>query len=109
MTGGLGLHTKAIVIDRQRAFVGSPNIDPRSMVLNTEIGVVGDGTELAARVAALIDRDIAPQNSWRVTMDEEGWLTWSNAERVVQRQPAKGFVQRAMEFLLNLLPLKNQA
>jgi hypothetical protein len=42
-------------------------------------------------------------------MDEEGWLTWSNADRVVQRQPAKGFVQRAMEFLLNLLPLKNQA
>jgi putative cardiolipin synthase len=109
MTGALGLHTKAVVIDRERAFVGSPNVDPRSMVLNTELGVIGEGTELAARVAALIDRDTAPENSWRVTMDEEGWLTWSNADRVVQRQPAKGFVQRALEFLLNLLPLKNQA
>jgi putative cardiolipin synthase len=109
MTDGLGLHTKAIVIDRERAFVGSPNVDPRSMVLNTEIGVVGEGTELAARVAALIERDISPQNSWRVTMDEEGWLTWSNADGVVRRQPAKGFVQRALEFLLNMLPLKNQA
>jgi putative cardiolipin synthase len=109
MPGALGLHTKAVVIDRERAFVGSPNVDPRSMVLNTEIGVVGEGAELAARVAALIDRDIAPANSWRVTMDEEGWLTWSNGDRVVRRQPAKGFVQRAMEFLLNLLPLKNQA
>jgi putative cardiolipin synthase len=108
-TGALGLHTKAVVIDRERAFVGSPNVDPRSMVLNTEIGVVGEGTELVARVAALIDRDIAPANSWRVTMDEEGWLTWSSADRVVRRQPAKGFVQRAMEFLLNVLPLKNQA
>jgi len=108
-TRALGLHTKAVVVDRERAFVGSPNIDPRSMVLNTEIGVLGQGTELAARVAALIDRDIAPENSWRVTMDEEGWLTWSNADRVVRRQPAKGFVQRAMEFLLSMLPLKNQA
>jgi putative cardiolipin synthase len=109
MTSGLGLHTKAVVVDRERAFVGSPNVDPRSMVLNSEIGVIGEGMDLALRVGALIDRDIAPENSWRVTMDEEGWLTWTNADRVVRRQPAKGFVQRAMEFLLNLLPLKNQA
>jgi cardiolipin synthase C len=105
----LGLHTKAVVIDRERAFVGSPNVDPRSMVLNTEIGVVGDGPAFAARVAALIERDIAPQNAWRVTMDEQGWLTWSNSDEVVRRQPAQGFKQRVIEFLLNLLPIKNQA
>jgi putative cardiolipin synthase len=105
----LGLHTKAVVVDDERAFVGSPNIDPRSLVLNTEIGVVGEGTEFAARVAALIERDIDPANAWRVRMDEEGWLTWSSSDGVVRRQPAQGFVQRAMEFLLNLLPLKKQA
>ena len=105
----LGLHTKAVVVDGERAFVGSPNVDPRSMVLNTEIGVVGDGPEFTARVAALIERDISPANAWRVTMDEEGWLRWGNADEVVRRQPAKGFGQRAIEFLLNLLPLKYQA
>ena len=51
------------------------------MVLNTEIGVVGDGPEFAARVAALIERDIAPANAWRVTMDEEGWLTVDERRR----------------------------
>jgi putative cardiolipin synthase len=105
----LGLHTKALVVDRKRAFVGSPNVDPRSMELNTEIGVLGESEEFAARVAALIERDIAPDNAWRVRMDDEGWLTWSTDDRVVRRQPAKGFRQRAIEFLLNLLPLKNQA
>ena len=105
----LGLHTKAVVVDGQRAFVGSPNVDPRSMVLNTEIGVVGDGSEFAARVAAVVERDIAPANAWRVTMDEEGWLTWTSGDEVVRRQPAHGFIQRAMEFLLNLLPIKDQA
>lgn len=109
MPDGLGLHTKAVVVDRERAFVGSPNVDPRSMVLNTEIGVVGEGGEFAAQVLDLIERDMAPENAWRVTMDEEGWLTWSNADETVRRQPAKGFVQRAVEFLLNLLPLKDQA
>jgi putative cardiolipin synthase len=105
----LGLHTKAVVVDGERAFVGSPNVDPRSMVLNTEIGFVGNGTELARRVAQLVERDISPANSWRVTMNEEGWLRWSSGEEVLRRQPAQGFVQRAIEFLLNLLPLKDQA
>jgi putative cardiolipin synthase len=105
----LGLHTKAVVVDGRRAFVGSPNVDPRSMVLNTEIGVVGEGQAFAGRVAALLERDIEPENSWRVTMDEEGWLTWSSGDRVMRRQPARGFLQRAIEFLLNILPLKNQA
>jgi putative cardiolipin synthase len=105
----LGLHTKAVVVDRRRAFVGSPNVDPRSMVLNTEIGIVGEGPAFAAAVAALVERDIAPANSWRVTMDEEGWLTWTSGDEVVRRQPALGFKQRAIEFLLNLLPIKDQA
>lgn len=109
VAGHLGLHTKAIVVDRERAFVGSPNLDRRSMVLNTEIGLVGEGEPFAALVAALVERDMAPENSWRVHMDDEGFLTWTNADRVVRRQPAKGFLQRAIEFLLNLLPLKDQA
>jgi cardiolipin synthase C len=105
----LGLHTKAVVVDRERAFVGSPNVDPRSMMLNTEIGVVGEGAVFAARVAALIERDIAPANAWRVTMDDEGWLRWTSGDDVARRQPAQGFRQRMVEFLLNLLPIKDQA
>jgi putative cardiolipin synthase len=52
---------------------------------------------------------MAPENAWRVTMDEEGTLTWTSGAGVVQRQPATGFSQRAVEFLLNLLPLKDQS
>ena len=105
----LGLHTKAIVVDREKAFIGSPNIDPRSLEVNTEIGVLTEGPELAARLAALIGRDMEPANAWRVTMDGEGWLKWTNGERDLSRQPAKGFGQRLIEFLLNILPLKKQA
>jgi hypothetical protein len=42
-------------------------------------------------------------------MDEEGWLTWTSGDEVVSRQPAQNFLQRAIEFLLNLLPIKDQA
>ncbi len=106
--GFLGLHTKAVVIDRQTSFIGSPNVDPRSMILNTEIAVVTESELLAARLADLIERDMRPDNAWRVTMDEEGWLRWSAGDEVLRRQPAQGFKQRVIEFLLNLLPLKKQ-
>jgi putative cardiolipin synthase len=107
-TETLGLHTKAVVVDGRRVFIGSPNVDPRSMVLNTEIGVVADSAELATRMGALIERDTSPENAWRVTMDGDGWLTWTTAGETVRRQPARNFRQRMIEFLLNLLPLKKQ-
>ena len=109
MPHALGLHTKAVVVDDRLAFIGSPNIDPRSMVINTEIGVVGDSVTLARRLRALIERDMAPENAWRVTMDQDGWLTWSSGNKHLTRQPAKGFGQRFIEFVLNLFPLKKQA
>lgn len=108
LPAALGLHGKAVVVDGTRAFVGSPNVDPRSMVLNTEIGVVADSAALAGRLRELLVRDMAPENAWRVTMDGDGWLTWSNGARSVKRQPARHFRQRLEEFFLNLLPLKKQ-
>jgi putative cardiolipin synthase len=104
----VGLHAKAIVVDGRLTFVGSPNIDPRSLEINTEIGIATDSEAFARRVAALIERDMAPENAWRVTMEANGSLTWSSGAGVVRRQPATGFAQRAVEFLLNLLPLKGQ-
>jgi putative cardiolipin synthase len=104
----LGLHSKAVAIDGRRAFVGSPNIDPRSMILNTEIGVATESPDFAARVAALIERDAAPANAWRVSLDRKGRLRWTDDAQTLKRQPAKGLGQRLIEFLLNLVPLKKQ-
>jgi putative cardiolipin synthase len=107
--GFLGLHSKAAVVDDQWSFVGSPNVDPRSMVLNTENGFFIDSFELAARVTDLIERDITPETAWRVTLNEQGDLRWTNAVETVKRQPALGFSQRVVEFFINFMPIKDQA
>jgi cardiolipin synthase C len=107
--GFLGLHTKAAVIDDRWSFVGSPNVDPRSMVLNTENGFFVDSPELAARLTDLIERDIEPANAWRVTLSEKGSLEWNSARGTVKRQPSASFAQRIIEFFINLMPIKNQA
>ena len=106
--GWLALHTKAAVVDGRWSFVGSPNIDPRSMILNTEIGLVADDPALAGKLIRLLSRDMEPENSWRVTLESDGWLKWWNGSEAVGRQPAQGFQQRALEFFLNLIPIKNQ-
>jgi putative cardiolipin synthase len=104
----LALHTKAAVVDGRWSFVGSPNIDPRSMILNTEIGIVADDPSLADALTRILERDMRAENAWRVTLEDGGWLKWWNGDESVARQPAKGFSQRAVEFFLNLLPIKNQ-
>jgi putative cardiolipin synthase len=107
--GFLGLHSKAAVVDDLWSFVGSPNVDPRSMILNTENGFFVESVDLAARVTELIERDIQPGNAWRVSLDEKGDIQWSNDVDTVRRQPAAGFTQRVVEFFVNFMPIKDQA
>jgi putative cardiolipin synthase len=107
--GFLGLHSKAAVVDDRWSFVGSPNVDPRSMILNTENGFFVESVDLAARVTDLIERDIQPGNAWRVSLDDKGDLQWTNDVNRVKRQPATGFTQRVVEFFVNFMPIKDQA
>jgi putative cardiolipin synthase len=82
------LHTKTIVVDRRRAWIGSFNLDPRSSRLNTELAVVLDSEPLAQDLAAGIDRDLAPDHSWRVMIQpgsrELCWSGLRDAEPIVE-------------------------
>ena len=73
----LRLHAKTMVIDRRVVFVGSFNMDPRSTHLNTEMGVLVDSPELAAEVAAVIERDMDPHNSWTVSPAAGDGVVWT--------------------------------
>jgi putative cardiolipin synthase len=105
VSGFSGLHTKAFVVDRQSVFIGSMNFDPRSVNINTEMGLTIDSPGLARDLAGLAERDMGPDNAWRVTLGESGRLTWTNAERTVTRQPAQNAWQRFMDALFRLLPV----
>jgi len=48
-------HAKLTVIDGERVFVGSMNMDPRSARENTELGLLIDSAELAHQVQRLLD------------------------------------------------------
>ena len=100
----VGLHSKAMVVDRERVYIGSMNYDPRSAQINTEMGAFIESRGLAEALARLIERDIQPQNSWRVELVEEGGLRWVNDEEVVTSQPARNWWQRVEDVLFRVIP-----
>ena len=54
----LTLHAKFVVIDRSRALLGSLNLDPRSIELNTEMGIFIDSAPFAGRLADAIESPV---------------------------------------------------
>jgi putative cardiolipin synthase len=102
--GFAGLHTKALVVDREYVYIGSLNLDPRSIRLNTEMGMIVTSPALAEEVAAIAERDMAPANSWRVRLDENGKLLWESAEGTVTRQPAQSGWQRVQAWFFKIVP-----
>jgi putative cardiolipin synthase len=100
----VGLHTKSVVIDRRYVFIGSMNFDPRSSNINTEAGAFVDSPALAADVAALMERDMAPANAWQVFLDESGNPYWVNSDETVHTQPARDTGQRIMDVIFKAFP-----
>jgi len=104
--GFVGLHTKSFVVDRQLCFIGSMNLDPRSIALNAEAGAFIDSPGLAADLAAVMLRDMSPENAWQVFLDDKGRLYWVDSDQRVDRQPVRKGSQRIMEQILGILSKK---
>jgi putative cardiolipin synthase len=103
----LTLHIKAFVIDREKAFIGSLNLDPRSLDINTEMGVIVHSPGLAALMAERVDKQLGAQ-TWRLTLDERHSLRWSapidGVEVVRRSEPEVGLFRRLRAILSRIVP-----
>jgi cardiolipin synthase C len=100
-----GIHTKALVIDERKAFVGSFNLDPRSANINTEVGLLIANPIIARRVSNFLDTATLPENSWRVTLNPHHHLEW--APPVAHHEPATTRWQRFKCRIYRLLPIES--
>jgi putative cardiolipin synthase len=100
----MGLHVKSMVVDRQTVFVGSMNLDPRSSSLNSEMGVVIHSPSLASELADYTEQEMLPANSWRLSLDTRGDISWTDAVETIYRQPARSGWQRVEGELFMILP-----
>jgi putative cardiolipin synthase len=111
-SSGASLHTKAFVLDGQRGFVGSFNLDPRSADLNTEMGVLFDDPGIAADVRREYARLAGPTISYRVVLDDKGRVRWRDESvappRVLDREPDTDAGQRLHARFFQALPIESQ-
>jgi putative cardiolipin synthase len=107
-----GLHTKAMVFDDESLFIGSFNLDPRSAYINTEAGIFVESPELTARLLKYMDEGIAPDNSYRVMLDENDrmvWITEIEGEEVrYYKDPQSTWGQRFVSGFIGLFPVESQ-
>ena len=106
-SSGASLHAKSFVIDRERVFVGSLNLDPRSVELNTELGIIVESRELAEEIAQQFDVLVHPQYSYRLELDpSDGDLVWISREGGTEvrytRDPEVGFWRRSSTWFLSI-------
>jgi putative cardiolipin synthase len=109
------LHGKSLIIDREMVFIGSLNLDPRSVTENTEIGVMLMSSELAETMAKIFD-SMVESSAFRLELrtDDEGlehiyWHGLENGEeRVWKTEPHTSFWSRLSIFLIGLLPFESQ-
>ncbi len=69
------LHAKTAVVDGDKVFIGSMNLDPRSRTQNTELGVFVESQALANEVLRVV-RVSRLQSAYRVRRGPDGQLQW---------------------------------
>jgi putative cardiolipin synthase len=105
------LHSKVAVADGESVFIGSFNLDPRSLFINTEMGMVVESTELAASMATSITSAL-PKTAYKLDLRQNGGLRWTYQGDGVQQssttEPQTGFWRRFKTRLLSYLPIESQ-
>jgi putative cardiolipin synthase len=102
------LHAKTFGVDCRRVFVGSFNLDPRSIDLNTEMGLVIDSPALAGQLDARLTDEV-PAIAFEVKLDRDGELVWlqktAQGTRTWHEEPGAGAWRRAGVRILSWLPI----
>ncbi|HUA81860.1 MAG TPA: phospholipase D family protein [Dyella sp.] len=109
-SSGVSLHAKTIVVDEREVFIGSLNMDQRSKLLNTEMGVIVDSPGLARAIGDFFRTATQPSNAFEVAIDPNShnlvWRTEDNGKPVTfQSEPGATAKRRVEVTVLRQLPL----
>jgi putative cardiolipin synthase len=116
-SSGVSLHAKTVVVDRRKVFIGSLNMDQRSKLLNTEMGLIIDSAPLAQAVREFFDNATLPANSYQVSLLQpptakpgEAPMSWQWSEdghaMSGQSDPGVSKERLLAVFLMKLLPIE---
>ena len=106
------LHAKALALDKHWIFIGSFNLDPRSAIWNTEIGIVAESPFLASTLSNGFEHDIR-DNAYELVFDPKSkkieWLEYEEDQVIrYEKEPHTSSWQRFVVRLMSWLPIESQ-
>jgi putative cardiolipin synthase len=104
----LGLHAKTLLVDDDHVFIGSTNLDPRSLRINTEMGLWIESPGLNQALREELGIDLQLQNAWRLILNEDKQIVWQSEDSTTTVQPSASFFRRLENWFFGLLPIENE-
>ena len=105
------LHTKAFAVDRQHLFIGSFNWDPRSIDINTELGVIIDSPPLAGAAVERLRQQLN-RMTYEVVLNDKGKIRWidniGDEPVILDKEPQTSFWRRFSVGFYRIFPIKGQ-
>ncbi len=106
---GASLHAKTFAVDEDRIFIGSFNFDPRSAMLNCEMGFLIDSPSMARAVSDGFDGPIA-WVSYQPALTPEGKMIWREAVKdgpdvIYQEEPGATWLEQIALAIIGALPV----
>ena len=103
----LTLHTKAIIIDQRIIFIGSLNLDPRSIELNAEMGLLIESQALVESLTKDSEKNLET-TAYRVLVNDAGKLEWhctiDNQKVVETKEPLTSWWLRFKAWFMKIAP-----
>lgn len=104
----LALHAKALIIDNDKVFIGSANLDPRSQRINTEMGFLVVSRSFNEVVRSAVQQDFSGENSWQLRLKQNGQVNWVTENQILTSQPATSLAQRLEVWFFSHLPIEDE-
>jgi len=111
------LHAKAFTMDQRYMFVGSFNLDPRSIALNTEMGMVFEAPEYATALSKGFD-ELGEVKAYRLALEKTSpeseteqlvWYSKENGEQIVYtEEPETSWWNRFVAGFMSLFVPESQ-
>ncbi len=107
---GASLHAKTFAVDDERIFIGSFNFDPRSAILNCEMGFLIESPAMARSIGAGFDGTV-DAIAYRPEIEMDGGLVWherlpDGSETAHHDEPGATWFDVMALKLIGLLPVE---
>ena len=111
-SSGASLHTKAFIMDETTAFIGSFNFDPRSSMLNTEMGIMFKNSIIIKLLLEEFELRSSRAYSYRLKLENGNNLLWEDEQNgkpfIWKQEPQSKWWQRIYTMIISWLPIETQ-